>query len=331
MTTPLATVAIVPRERFSFAAPSLESILSNTAEAVEMIYVDAGSPAAVSAHLERRAAQRGFRLLRAPDYLTPNRARNWAMANVRTRYVVFIDNDTVVSPGWLEALVDCAESTGAWVVGPVYCEGEPVATRVHMAGGLARIVTRNGRRTFFEQHRDYGQPLHEIAASLRREPVEQIEFHCALVRMEAFDRIGPLDEGLMSAAEHTDLCLLTRDAGATVYLEPSSVVTYVGPLPLEPSDLPYYRLRWSHAWNMASIERFRSKWNLSADDPGMIAMAKWLAGHRRLALEPMRRVLRVLGRRPARLIEKVVIAPLEEASNRARFPGGLDRRRRAAA
>jgi GT2 family glycosyltransferase len=320
MATELVTVAVVPRERFSFTERSLESVLLHTPQSVEIVYVDGNSPSMVRKYLERQAARPHFQLIRTDDYLTPNVARNLAAARVRTKYVAFIDNDALVSPGWLEALVDCAESTGAWVVGPVYCETEPIATRVHMAGGTAQITVENGRRVFHESHRFYGQPLAAIAPDLRREPVEMIEFHAALVRMDVFDRLGPLDEQLMSAAEHADLCLLARAAGGEVYLEPKSVVTYVPPPPFEPWDLPYFQLRWSDAWNRASIERFREKWQLAADDPGMRALDAWLAGHRRLALEPFRRALRVFGRKPAKWVEKVFLAPIEQVANRARFP-----------
>lgn len=320
MADALVTVAIIPRERFSFAERSLESILAHTRKPFELLYIDGCSPPPVRDYLIQKAAEHQFRLIRTEHYLSPNVARNLAAAQVRTKYVAFIDNDALVSPDWLAPLVDCAESTGAWVVGPIYCEGEPIATRIHMAGGAAEFVVENGRRVFREEHCHYGKPLAEIGPTLRREPTGQIEFHCALVRRDAFERLGPLDERLLSACEHTDLCLLAWQAGATVYLEPSSVVTYVPPPPLESSDLPYFRLRWSQAWNNATLERFREKWNLDADDPGMLALAQWLPKHRRLALEPIRRVLKAFGRRPARFVENRLMIPIEGAINRVQFP-----------
>ena len=246
--------------------------------------------------------------------------RNLAAAQVRTKYVAYIDNDALVASDWLTPLVDCAESTGAWGVGPIYCEGEPIATRIHMAGGIAEFVVENGRREFREEHCHYGKLLSEIQPTLSRQPIEQIEFHCALVRMDAFELLGPLDEQLWSACEHTDLCLLARKAGGEIYLEPSSVVTYLPPPPLKSTDLAYFRLRWSEAWNNASLERFRDKWDLAADDPSLLSIAKWLPKHRRLPLEPMRRAMKLLGRRPARWMEKRLLAPIEGVINRVRFP-----------
>jgi GT2 family glycosyltransferase len=320
MVRDLATVAVVPRERFSLTRRSLETLLDNTEPGVELIYIDGGSPPEVRDFLERRSAEREFSLIRTNDYLAPNVARNMALAHVRTKYVVFVDNDAIVSPGWLAPLVDCAEATGAWVVGPVYCEREPIATRIHMAGGEARIEVVNGRRVLHEEHCHYGKSLEELRPILHRRPVETIEFHCALVRMDAFERLGPLDERLLSASEHTDLCLATRAAGGEVYMEPKSVVTYLPPPPFEPTDLPYFRLRWSHAWNEISIERFREKWDLPADDPSLVPLRNWLTSHRQLTLAPYRKVLRAFGRTPARIFERTLVGPLEQAANRIRFP-----------
>ncbi len=316
----LVTIAVVPRERFSLTKRSLEGILAHRDPATDLVYIDGGSPPLVRQYLEQQAARQGLQLFSTEKYVAPNVARNLAVAQVRTKYVAFVDNDVLVSPGWLERLVDCAESTGAWIVAPVCCQGEPAATRIRTTGGSAPIVVSGGRRAFRERHRHRGRLLAQIAPTLARQPVGQVELHAALVRMDALARLGPLDERLTSAAEHTDLCLLTRQHGGEVYLEPGAVVTYLPPPPFEPFDLPYFQLRWSDAWNRATIARFRAKWLLPSDDPGLQALAERLADHRRLTLEPYRRLLRLLGRQPARWIERVFIAPIERAANRRRFP-----------
>jgi GT2 family glycosyltransferase len=118
---PLATVAVVQRDRFSPTRAALERLYEVTEPPFRLIYVDGGSPQRVRAYLTDQARQRGFHLLRRDSYLSPNEARNLALRHVDTRYVVFLDNDVLVTPGWLEALVRCAEETGAWTVGPFYC------------------------------------------------------------------------------------------------------------------------------------------------------------------------------------------------------------------
>jgi hypothetical protein len=53
--------------------------------------------------------------------------------------------------------------------------------------------------------------------------------------------------------------------GGSVYFEPASLVTYVPTSPLKFSDLHYYMLRWSDAWELESLSRIRQKWNLAED------------------------------------------------------------------
>jgi glycosyltransferase involved in cell wall biosynthesis len=316
----LVTIAVVPRERFSVAKRSLESVLAHRDSATDLIYIDGGSPPLVRQYLEQQAARHSFRLLSTERYVSPNVARNLAAAQVRTKYVAFVDNDVLVSPKWLERLVDCAESTDAWIVGPVCCQGEPVATTVRSTGATAEVIDSEGRPALVQQHRHDGRLLTEVASALARGPVGQVELHATLVRMDALSRLGPLDERLASAAEHTDLCLLSRRQGGAVYLEPGAVVTYLPPPPFEPFDLPYFQLRWSDAWNQATIRRFGAKWGLPADDPGLQTLGEQLDNHRRLTLEPYRRLLRWLGSKPAKWIERALIAPVEQATNRRRFP-----------
>ena len=109
---PRLTVVIVPRERFSCTQESLESLLENTSIPYNLVYVDGNSPPPICRYLRTQAQTHGFRLLRFDRFLSPNQARNIGLSQVKTPYVVFLDNDVIVSPGWLSSLVDCAEATG---------------------------------------------------------------------------------------------------------------------------------------------------------------------------------------------------------------------------
>lgn len=284
-----------------------------------MIYIDGGSPPLVRQHLERRARRHRFQLVSTERYMAANEARNLAVAAVHTRYVAFVDNDVLVSPGWLEALVECAEATGAWIVGPVCCEDDAEKS-VCSAGAEAEIRTVEGQRQLHVCDTHRGRPLAAVRPALARQAVQQVGLGATLVRRDALARLGPLDEQLRSAADDIDLCLRVREQGGSVYLEPRAIVTHVAPPRFETSDLQYFQLRWSDAWNRSTIERFRLKWQLAADDPGLRALAERLDDHRRLTLEPYRRLLRMFGRGPARWVERNLIAPLEQAVNRHRFP-----------
>jgi GT2 family glycosyltransferase len=266
MTEAQVTIVVVPRERFSCARESLESIYEHTQIPFNLVYVDGNSPAKVQYYLREQAQEKNFQLIRTDYYLSPNQARNLGVAQVKTKYVVFIDNDVIVSPGWLSALVQCAEETNATVVGPLMCQNQPIHEIVHFAGGESHIWEDNtGRRRLREKMYKQGKRVAEVRDQLQRIQTELAEFHCVLVRTEIFERIGFLDEEMLNTKEHLDFCMNVARAGGTVYFEPACLVTYVPGPPLEWTDLHFYMLRWSDAWTLASLHRLRDKWNLAED------------------------------------------------------------------
>jgi len=269
MDNPDVTIAVVPRERFSYTRASLEALYRHTSSPFRLVYVDGGSPARVRRYLESAARDRRFDLIRSDGYLAPNRARNLALAQARTKYTVFVDNDVIVSPGWLPPLVRCAEETNAAVVGPLICESLPLHSTIHFAGGDSHIdvVERQGRveRHIVETILRQGQRIADVRDELRRAQTEAAEFHCMLVRTSVFDQVGPFDEALLSVRENVDFCMLVTRAGGQVWFEPASIVTYAAYAPLALSDIPFYLLRWNNSWTLTSLHRLRDKWELTED------------------------------------------------------------------
>ncbi|ESA33997.1 glycosyltransferase family 2 [Leptolyngbya sp. Heron Island J] len=268
-TFPDITIVVVPRERFSYTQPSLESIYQYTTLPFKLVYVDGGSPQPVQSYLNQAAAEKGFNLLRTEHFLAPNQARNLGLSQVTTDYVLFIDNDVHVSHGWLEHLWQCAQETDATVICPLTCIGQPLHQKVHLAGGEARIFTElkgnTTRRRVHEKHYFVNRAVADVQDQLQRRACEFAEFHCMLIKRSIFDQIGTLDEKLLSTREHIDFCLTVTQAGGRIYCEPDSVVTYVPDILYRWSDLAFFMLRWSDEWEVKSLKQFRKKWNLDKD------------------------------------------------------------------
>ena len=261
------TIVVVPREQFSCTQESLESIYEHTRFPFKLVYVDGNSPPKVRRYLEAQAQAKSFQRVRTDYYLSPNHARNIGLKQVDTQYVVFIDNDVVVSPGWLTALVNCAEETGAAVVGPLMCQYKPLHEIVHFAGGESRIVTDvRGRQLLREKMYKQGQRVADVRPQLKRTQTELAEFHCVLVRTEIFKRIGPFDEAMLNTKEHLDFCMTVAKAGGAVYFEPDCLVTYVAEPLRTWSDLHFYMLRWSDVWTLKSLNHLRDKWDLAENE-----------------------------------------------------------------
>jgi GT2 family glycosyltransferase len=310
MLSALVTIVIVPREQFSRAHLSLQSILDNTERDCPIIYVDGNSPPDLARDLEAMSDR--LLLIRKDHYLPANTARNLALAHVRTKYVVFLDNDVIVWPGWIGSLIKCAEETGAWVVGPLYCVGGPESQEVHTAGADAGIVEENGQRRIHELHHHCGKQVAEVRALVGRAQRDEMEFHCLLARTEVFDRLGPFDEGLLVAFDHVDFCMAVRNANQKVFVESAATVTYLAPPPITWSDLPFFLLRWSEAWFQSSKERFCEKWQLNPGDAVFADHESYRLQHRARVLTRSVRLNRIVELTLGKVLEKTLVKNLAQ-------------------
>lgn len=279
-TLPDVTIIIVPRERFQFAQESLESLYEHTDYPFKLVYIDNNSPAKLRKYLQTESEKRGFQLLHSERFLSPNQARNLGLSQVNSKYVVFLDNDIIFAPGWLQALVNCTEETGATVVGSLVCQYRPVHKIVHCAGGdymspedYAKFIQGQptvapdvqgkwqiNEKTYFQNRR-----VEEVCEHLKRQTTGFVEFHAMLVCTEIFAQIGVLDEGFSCTKEYLDFCMSVVRAGGTIYLEPDSIVTFLThpPAPaLQLADLSYFMVRWSDRWERNSLIHFQQKWDL---------------------------------------------------------------------
>ncbi len=302
----MVTIIVVPRERFGVSEESLESIYANTTPPFELVYVNGRAPTALTARLAARASELGFRHIEAGRFLSPNEARNIGLAHATTPYVVFIDNDVVVAPGWLDALVACAEETSADVVTPLTCHGSPAHTTVHQAGGdfapdpQAFFAQPEGKRQLVEVMHLQGAKVEEVRPKLSRSQTQCCEFHCVLVRRSVFDRVGKLDEGMLATKEHIDFCMGVIKAGGSVWFEPASVATYFFPTrqrAIVMQDWPFFLVRWSPEWQHRSMEHFRRKWGLASE--GYLKSRQALYGWRHYEgiIKPAMRKIPVIGKR----------------------------------
>lgn len=260
MSGPRVTVALVPRERFSHTDRTLRSVLKNTHIDYDLVYVDGKSPVQVKDTVSGTLERAGAKVIALDSYVSPNQARNMAANAASTEYIVFLDNDTLVAPRWLDALIQCADETGATQVGPLQFIGDFREQTVHIAGGVLHERQEDGHRVLRDEQRLFETKLKQIKAPLRRSDCDYIEFHCMLLRREFLESIGGLDEQFLSVYEHFDLALELRRKNKSVYFEPKALATYVPPLSIEWFDLPFFGVRWSEEWTSHSVERFRRKW-----------------------------------------------------------------------
>ena len=307
--TPSITLIVAPRESFSCIQSTLESIYKHTRLSFNLIYIDVDSPKYLRKYLARSAAERDWILLRTHRFVSANQARNLGLQYVTTDYVLFIDNDIHVSPGWLEKLWQCAQKTDATAVSPLVCIDKPLHERILMAGGEIRIFLETDGR---HENRRLYKKCHLVnrSATLMKHQLHQRlcdygELSCMLVKRDIFAHIGPLDEKLLNTQEHLDFCLSVAQAGGKIYCEPAAVVTYVPKMPRRWSDLVYFMLRWSDAWEAESLIHFQKKWVLDMDRDFILHFQQLGQQSHQILLLPLLR--RLTAGRPIHWIEKLAI------------------------
>jgi glycosyltransferase involved in cell wall biosynthesis len=290
VSAPQVTLIVTQRERFSLSQVSLDSVLVSYSDyPFRLIYVDGNSPPPVRCYLERQAATHPWMtLIRRERYLRSNEARNLALPQVQgADYIVFLDNDVVVQPGWLRSLVLAAEAEQAAVTAPLILQGKPNsdALEIHVAGIATRFHARRwGKRWFEQQQLMAGVPLSQAEPNLQRQVVDSVEFHCLMVRRDILQQVR-LDERFDSLASHTDLSFQVAALGGKHLLEPSSRVIFLNPelVPqFDPTDLPFYRFKWSEGYTARNFAHAVRKWGLAADDPSIQSIWRWVIKNRQI-------------------------------------------------
>jgi GT2 family glycosyltransferase len=272
------TILVSPRQRWSLAVRSLEAVIDRMPPGCQVIYVNGGAPDEIAARLEDMVRGIGGVWVSKDCVLCGNEARNLGMPYADREFVVFVDNDVIPAPGWIEALVECADGTGASVVGPLIFHGTDESSQeIHIAGG--EVVIADRVMTVNERH-FAGDRLADVDDRLERSPSSQLEFHCLLLTRAFAESMVPFDEDLRTLGDHEDVVLSAERQGLGVWFEPSSKVAYVTKLRLDDSEIGFWQLRWSEDWNGRSLRRFCEKWDIEPGAGWPPIARRWAASER---------------------------------------------------
>jgi GT2 family glycosyltransferase/glycosyltransferase involved in cell wall biosynthesis len=212
---PRVSIVIVAWKQREMLLACLRSI-SETAGAdvaYEVIVVSNDAPHAIKDALRGQTA--GIRLIESQVNLGFGGACNLGVAAARGEYVVLLNDDAVVAPGWLEWLVATGDANPrAAAVGSLVLFPDG---RIQEAGS---VIWADGSTA----------PLgrHAPGESLEWMFVRQVDYVSAcslLVNRRAWNEVGGFDAGYHPAYyEDVDLCLALRAQGYDVLFEPRSRV-----------------------------------------------------------------------------------------------------------
>jgi GT2 family glycosyltransferase/Tfp pilus assembly protein PilF len=242
----LASIIILCCNQLDYTRQCLESVLRYTRPPYELILVDNGSDDGTGDYLQEICAQPGP----ARVVVIRNNANrgfaagcNQAIVASRGRYLLLLNNDTVVTDGWLKGLV--AWSLHDWpkvgLVGPMSNYAPPPQ---HLAQDYQDM---NGMETLARRRRQ------EFGRQAMR--VERLTGFCLLVRREVLERVGGFDEGFGPGFfEDDDLCVRAREAGFQLLLAQDVLIHHYGSRTFHALGID------AEAQLRQNFERFRVKW-----------------------------------------------------------------------
>ena len=244
---PAVTVVIPAGGKMQYLQECLESVLERSTYSNLHVLVTDDSDGPAVADLCRDLGRRDPRLKYRRFRLKPfnySAINNAAVSLVDTPYVVLLNDDiTVITPDWVEAMLEHAQRPEVGVVGALLLY--PDRSLQH-AGVIMGPYQNCGHafRHFCENDPGY----FELPRVIRN--CSAVTFACAMMRRSVFDEVGGLDaENLTVAYNDVDMCLRIRERGYWVVYTPYAVLFHhesaTRNMHSNPGEEEYLRRRWS--------------------------------------------------------------------------------------
>lgn len=242
---PEVSVLVVTYGQVAHTRLCLEALRAYTAPGrYEVVVVDHGSTDGTVEVLRAQAAAwpalRVSARERNPGFAA---GINDAARQARGEVLVVLNNDTVVTPGWLEPLLAALADPTVGLAGPTTNDSGDVAVVPASYSDLDGLLAHAARRA--------------RARAGRRRGVAKLSLFCAAMRRQTFERLGGLDEAFgLGMFEDDDLCAALAARGLRVVLAEDAYVHHAAGATfrrLSPRDyLAWFevnRLRYERKWN----------------------------------------------------------------------------------
>jgi GT2 family glycosyltransferase len=216
VTAPKVSIVIPTFNNLALTKACLDSLAETPcAITFETIVVDNASTDG-SVEFLREQEQSGFiRLISNAQNYGFARACNQGAQAARASLVLFLNNDTQVTPNWLEAMVQAAERPKVGIVGAKLLYAD---NRIQHAGiGFIKGVPDHPHRFAAVDAPEVNQ-FREL---------DMVTGACLMINRDLCLRLAGFDEAYRNGVEDIDLCIRARAAGWKVVYEPKATVYHL--------------------------------------------------------------------------------------------------------
>ena len=223
----LTSIVIVTWNQFAYTKECIDSILTRTDESIELIFVDNGSTDGTPDYLD---SVPNARVIRNSENRGFGPAVNQGLAICEGKQIVLLNNDCVVSTGWLHQLLEALHDDDRnGIVGPV---SNNVSGEQQIPEPYQDLTSMDGFAWNRRMHR-------ELIST------DRLVGFCMLFRREVMDRIGMLDERFrVGCYEDDDFCRRASEAGYRVLIATNAFVHHYGSATFRAAGLDFVRSCW---------------------------------------------------------------------------------------
>jgi GT2 family glycosyltransferase len=244
----LVTICIPAYNNFLEVSTCIESIAMHPSQVhYQLLISDDASPDCTFSEL---ANIPGIRVSRNKSNVGYINNVNTGTDSVSTEYLLTLNQDTIVCPGWLDELVlEMQRDPSNAVVGP--CILSPSLT-IQEAGGLIFDDARAA-------HRGRGFNAEDPRFSFSRE-VDYVSGCAMLVRTSVWKQLGGLNKDLSPAYyDDVDLCIRVHEAGMNVRYAPLAVVIHTEGTSMGREESDRHSLKHFQIINQAKVSSTHRK------------------------------------------------------------------------
>lgn len=220
---PLVSMIVLTRDGVEHLERLLPSLERTTYESFEVVVIDNGSTDETRDVL-KVPRKYPVHVIHNEGNVSFSKGNNQGATLASGEYLLLLNNDIEpINPGWLGAMVDALESRedvaacGALLVHPVRGDSETDLTVQHF--GTRFAFSRRGVRGV---NTNGPNPLDPSLEGLVEVPAATAA--ALLLRRDAFDDVGGLDESYVYGTEDVDLCLKLNDRGGRVVVTGQAVL-----------------------------------------------------------------------------------------------------------